>query len=153
MHLRCGPFWWACKCGGAIQAASPDMACPGLPRKPLDAVIVTTGSVSPQRPPGQQQTKWWWKHTPTLLAILMAKAMRRYVIPRIAWWRRSRASLEATGRRYRESIVADIRHWSLVHHVFVLFFIVNLLKKSIRRHQCWKKRYQLSSKSFLTLTW
>ncbi len=39
MHLRCGPFRRPCGCAGAIQMASPDAACPGLVRKPLDAGI------------------------------------------------------------------------------------------------------------------
>ncbi len=39
MHLRCGPFWRPCGCAGAIQAASPNAACPGLLQKPLDAGI------------------------------------------------------------------------------------------------------------------
>jgi hypothetical protein len=41
MHLHRGPFRWPC--GGVeaetIHAALPDAACPGLNRKPLDAVI------------------------------------------------------------------------------------------------------------------
>ncbi len=39
MHLRCGPFRRTCGCAGAIQTASPDVACPGLLQKPLDAGI------------------------------------------------------------------------------------------------------------------
>jgi hypothetical protein len=42
-----------------------------------------------------------------MLAILMAAAVRRYNSAHIAQWRRSRASLEATGRRHQASIVAD----------------------------------------------
>jgi len=39
MPLRCGPFRWPW-CGvEATNAASPDAACPGLHRKPLDATI------------------------------------------------------------------------------------------------------------------
>ncbi len=40
---------------------------------------VVSCSKLPQRPPGQQQTKQWWKHTPILLAILMSMATRQYV--------------------------------------------------------------------------
>ncbi len=43
----------------------------------------TTHSVSPQRPPGQQQTKQQQKNVPKRLAILMAKAVRRYNTTRI----------------------------------------------------------------------
>jgi hypothetical protein len=67
----------------------------------------TTGSVSPQRPPGQQAYKQQSTNTPAKLAILMAMAMCRYVTTRIAQWRRSRASLEATGRCHWESIMPN----------------------------------------------
>ncbi len=39
MHLRCWPFWWPWQCTRATQMASPNAACPELPRKPLDAGI------------------------------------------------------------------------------------------------------------------
>ena len=39
MHLVRRPFRWPQRCAGAIQTASPDAACPGLLRKPLDAGI------------------------------------------------------------------------------------------------------------------
>ena len=39
MHLVRRPFQWPQPCAGAIQTASPDAACPGLLRKPLDAAI------------------------------------------------------------------------------------------------------------------
>ncbi len=39
MHLHRGLFWRPCGCAGAIQTASPNAACPGLLRKPLDASI------------------------------------------------------------------------------------------------------------------
>jgi hypothetical protein len=73
----------------------------------------TTCSVLPQRPPGQQAYKQQSTNTPGKLAILMAMAMRRYVTAHIAQWRRSRASLEATGRRHRASIMPDniVRTW------------------------------------------
>jgi hypothetical protein len=67
----------------------------------------TTRSVTPQRPPGQQANKQQSTNTPRKQAVLMAMAMRRYVTARIARWRRSRASLEATGRRHRASIMSD----------------------------------------------
>ncbi len=44
----------------------------------------TTHSVSPQRPPGQQQTKRRQKYVPKRLAISMAAAVRRYNTVRIA---------------------------------------------------------------------
>jgi hypothetical protein len=47
------------------------------------------------------------KNAPTLPAIWMAMAVRRYNTARIARWRRSRAMLDATGCRHRASIAAD----------------------------------------------
>jgi hypothetical protein len=45
-------------------------------------------------------TKHQQKHAPTLLAISMAVAVGWYDSTYIAQWRRSRASLEATGRHH-----------------------------------------------------
>jgi hypothetical protein len=67
----------------------------------------TTHSILPQQLPGQQANKQQSTNTPTKLAVLMAMAMRHYVTARIAQWRRSRASLEATGCRHRASIMSD----------------------------------------------
>jgi hypothetical protein len=39
MHLVRRPFRWPRRCAGAIQTALLNAACPGLLRKPLDAVI------------------------------------------------------------------------------------------------------------------
>ncbi len=44
----------------------------------------TTRYVSPQRPPGQQANKQQSKNTPKKVAVLMAMAMRWYVIAHIA---------------------------------------------------------------------
>jgi hypothetical protein len=68
---------------------------------------VTTCSVLPQRPPGQQANKQQSTNTHRKQAVLMAKVMRRYVTAQIAQWKRSRASLEATGRRHWVSIMSD----------------------------------------------
>ncbi len=67
----------------------------------------TTRYVLPQRPPGQQANKQQSTNTPKKVAVLMAMAMRRYVTARVTPWRRSRASLEATGRRHWSSIMPD----------------------------------------------
>jgi hypothetical protein len=85
----------------------------------------TTHFVLPQRPPGQQQTKQSQKHTPTLLAILMAMAMRRYITACIAQWRRSRTSLEATGRRHCVSIMSNNIKGTHLHQFLLMVFIVN----------------------------
>ena len=39
MHLRHRPFRWPCGGVESINATSPNAACPGLLRKPLDAAI------------------------------------------------------------------------------------------------------------------
>jgi hypothetical protein len=89
----------------------------------------TTHSVLPQRPPGQQAYKQQSTNTPTKLAILMAMAMCRYVTAHIAQWRRSRASLEATGRHHRASIMPNniVRTW--LRQFFFNVFIVKTVGK------------------------
>jgi hypothetical protein len=67
----------------------------------------TICSVFPQQSPRQQANKQQSTNTPTKLTILMAMAMCRYITTHIAQWRRSRALLEATGRRHRASIMPD----------------------------------------------
>jgi hypothetical protein len=67
----------------------------------------TTRSVSPQRPPGHQANKQQSTNTPTKLSVSMAMAMRRYITTHIAQWRRSRASLEVTGRCHWASIMPN----------------------------------------------
>ncbi len=81
----------------------------------------TTCSVSPQQPPGQQAYKQQSTNTPAKLAILMAMAMRRYVTARITRWRRSRASLEATGHHHWASIMPNniVRTW--LRRFFLMF--------------------------------
>ncbi len=72
MHLRRGPFRRPCGCAGAIQTASPNAACPGLLRKPLDTGIGRLlAPYCPRSRQGNRQTnnnqqmtlkKWpnWW---------------------------------------------------------------------------------------------
>ncbi len=61
-----------------------------------------------------------YKKVPYLSAVLLALSMRRYVTKHIDRRRGSRAIPEATGRRLRASMAADICHRS----VFFLFFQV-----------------------------
>jgi hypothetical protein len=82
---------------------------------------MTTHYVLPQWPPGQQANKQQSTNTPKKVAVLMAMAMRRYVTARIAQWRRSRASLEATGRHHRASIMSDNINWTWLRHFFLMF--------------------------------
>jgi hypothetical protein len=81
----------------------------------------TTCYVSSQRPPGQQANKQQSTNTPKKVAVLMAMAMRRYVIVRIAQWRRFRASLEATGRRHWASIMSDNVNRTWLRWFFLMF--------------------------------
>ncbi len=88
----------------------------------------TTCSKLPQRPPGQQANKQQSTNTPKKVAILMAMAMRRYVTAHIAWWRRSRASLEATGRCHRASIFSDNINWTWLRRFFYVFIVKTVRK-------------------------
>ncbi len=83
----------------------------------------TTCYVSPQRPPGQQANKQQSTNTPKKVAVFMAMAMCRYVTAHIAQWRRSRASLEATGCRHWVSIMSDNINWTWLRWFFDVFII------------------------------
>ncbi len=95
----------------------------------------TTCSVLPQRLPGQQANKQQSTNTPRKQAVLMAMAMRRYVTAQIAWWRRSRASLEATGCCHWASIVSDNINWTWRRWFFQCF-----------HHQIRRKRSRVDAK-------
>ena len=94
--------------------------------------MVTTCSVSPQRPPGQQANKQKSTNTPTKLAILMAIASRRYNAVRIAQWRRLRASLEATGCHHRASTCSNSHQSDMPTPFFLMIFIVKLSKNATK---------------------
>ena len=64
---------------------------------------------------------------PYLSAVSLALSVRRYVTERIDRRRGSRAIREATGRRHRASVAADIRHRSVFFRFFLEFFIVDPL--------------------------
>ncbi len=89
----------------------------------------TTRSVLPQHPPSQQANKQQSTNTPTKLALLMAIAMWRYNTARIARWRRTRASLEATGCHHRVSTCSNSIKGSCQHRFCSLFFIVKSSKR------------------------
>ncbi len=88
----------------------------------------TARSVLPQRPPGQQANKQQSTNTPTKLAVLMAMAMRQYVTVCIAQWRRSRASLEATGRCHRASIMSNNINRTWLRRFFYVFIVKTIGK-------------------------
>jgi len=56
-----------------------------------------------------------------LPAVLLAVAVRRYDTKRIARWRATRATLEATGCRHRASIAADRMNRSRKSQFFPVF--------------------------------
>ncbi len=106
----------------------------GMSRATLEATghqhWATTRSVSPQQLPGQQAYKQQSTNTRAKMAILMAMAMRRYVTERIAQWRRSRASLEATGHHHWASIMPDNIVWTWLRCFFWCFHCQNHRKRS-----------------------
>ena len=116
MYLHRGPFWWPC---GRIEAICwstlSNAAWPGLHWKPLDAAIRQLLI------PRAINNNTMIKNTPTLLAVLMAIVMQWYDTARIAQWRRSMASLEATGHRHWVSICFNSINWSYLHCFFSIF--------------------------------
>jgi hypothetical protein len=83
----------------------------------------TTCHVLPQRPPEQQANKQQSTNTPKKVAVLMAMAMRRYVTACIPQWRRSRASLEATGHCHQASIMSDNIKRTWLQWFFYVFIV------------------------------
>ncbi len=91
----------------------------------------TTCYVLPQRPPGKQANNQQSTNTPKKVAVLMAMAMRRYVTVHIAQWKRSRASLKATGRCHWASMMSNNINWTWIQHFFSrCFHLWNNRKRS-----------------------
>ncbi len=88
----------------------------------------TICSVLSQRPPGQQANKQQSTNLPRKQAVLMAMAMRRYVTGQIAQWRRSRASLEATGSCHWASIMSNNINWTWLDGFFYGFIVKTVEK-------------------------
>ena len=125
------PHWSA----GAMPLTSTDGGGPGLHSKPLDTVI---GQVfAPYPPVGWQGCIPLKKDekTPYLPAISLAVMVRRYDTKRIARWRGSMATPEATGPRHQVSIAADSINGSCKSQFFPSFFIVDPLKRGLGRRQ------------------
>ncbi len=126
MHLVRRRFRWPQQCAGAIQMRFPQW---GMSRATLEATgrwhWATTCSVLPQRPPEQQANKQQSTNTPKKVAMMMAAAVHRYNTPCIAQWRRSRALLEATGRRHWASIMLDNINWTWLRHFFIIKTVGN----------------------------
>jgi hypothetical protein len=90
----------------------------------------TTCSILPQRPPGQQSTKQKSNNSPTLLAVLMAIAMRQYNTARMAQWRRSRASLEVNkGCHHWASTCSNSHQSDIPTLVFSNVFCPQIIEK------------------------
>ena len=108
MHLRCWPFRWPWRCAGEIWSASPDAAWPGFTRShwtpPSGDYLLRIAQAAAR----VTIISMIMKHIPTLLAISMAIAMRRYYTKRIARWRRFVAFIKATKRHHRTSTRSDI---------------------------------------------
>jgi hypothetical protein len=90
---------------------------------------MTTRSVLPNFLPGQQANKQQSTNTPTKLAVLMAIAMRRYNTVCIAKWRRSTASLEATGCHHWVSTCSDSHQSDMPTPVFSDVFHPQIVEK------------------------
>jgi hypothetical protein len=60
----------------------------------------------------------------------MAMAVCRYIAMRIAQWRRSRASLEATGHHHQASVMSDSIKETWLHQFFYVFHRQNRRKMS-----------------------
>ncbi len=90
----------------------------------------TTHSVLPQQLPGQQAYKQQSTNTRAKMAISMAMVMCWYVTAHIAWWRRSRASQEATGCRHWASIMPNNIVWTWLRRFFLCFHRQNRRKRS-----------------------
>jgi hypothetical protein len=117
----------------AVRRSNTDgIAQCGMSRATLKATgcrhWATTCSVLPQWLPGQQANKQQSTNTPAKLAILMAMARCRYVTARIARWRRSRTSLEATGCRHWASSMPDNIHRTWLQRFFYVFIIKTIGK-------------------------
>jgi hypothetical protein len=110
----------------------------------------TTCSVLPQRLPGQQANKLQSTNTPTKLAVLMAMEMCQYITMRIAQWRISRASLEATGCPHWASIMSNNIKGTWLHQFFDVFHRQDRRKRSQVNAKApvfnWGMTYQLKEK-------
>ena len=86
-------------------------------------------SISPAaaRATGKQKQS---TNTPKQVAMFMAAAVRRYNTAHVARWRRSRALLEATGRRHWASIMSNNRNWTWLQRFFLMFSSSNRRKRS-----------------------
>jgi hypothetical protein len=110
----------------AVRRSDTDsIAQCGMSRATLEATgcrhRATTCYILPQRLPGQQANKQQSTNTPKKVAVLMAMAMCRYVTVCIARWRRSEASLGATGRCHWVSIMSNNIYRTWLQRFFLCF--------------------------------
>ncbi len=103
MHLRHGPFRWPWRCVGAIRSTSPDAAYKGLIESHWTPPSGDYSLRIAQAATRATINATMMQHAPTLLAVLMAIAMRWYYTACIARWRRFMAFIKATKRHHRTS--------------------------------------------------
>jgi len=112
----------------AIHAVSPNAACPGLLRKPLDAAIRRL--LAPYCPGGRQGDS---KHNndvnvSTLLAVLMIMAVCRYYTAVLPDGGCSWLSYKTTTCHHRVSTHSDSINRTCLPLILQEYLIVNLLK-------------------------
>ena len=121
MHLCRRPFRWPCRGVEAIHTASPDAACPGLLRKPLDAAIGRL--LAPYHSGGHHGDS---KQNKDVICTHFdgrfdAITMQRYYTARIAQWRRSMVFIKASKLHHRASTHSDITNQTYQSWRFLTF--------------------------------
>jgi len=115
-----------------MTLTSPYGGSSWLPQKPLEAAI---GQVfAPYCPGGRQGLHADKKNDEKasyLPAVLLVVAVRRYDTKRIAQWRGTRATPEATGCHHWANIAADRMNRSRKSQFFPSIFIVDPLKRGL----------------------
>ncbi len=102
MHLTRWQFQWPWRCASMVPSALTHALCSALQFKPLDTVIGRIFALitpATARVPYKQAKNTIKTNASHLLAILMAKAMRRYSTKHIDRFVILGASIEATGHR------------------------------------------------------
>ena len=132
MHLRRSPFWWSYGGVEVIHAASPymqhDQDFTGSHWTPPSGNYWLRIAPTATR---ATANKTKVHHVSTLLTVLMDIAVRRYYTGRIARWRRFVAFIKATKRRHWASTCSDRHQSDMPTPISGVYFIVNLLKKSL----------------------
>ena len=120
-HLICQPFQSTWRCAGAIGNASPNVACPGLLRKPLDATIGQL--LTPYCPGGCQGDNQQNNDAkyPSLCWPFWLPWRCSGTIAHSARWRRFMAFIKATTCRHRTSTCSDSINRTCLPWLFLTF--------------------------------